>query len=294
VQGYFLPSAAAPTGNLFTPVPPVRALDTRTQTYCTPDSTCFPAGPVPADAEVLVTTPSAVSPVAALANLTAIDPSQPGYLTADTCANLTPGPQTRSNLNFTIGETIRTNMSVIPVASTDQGAQFCTYSPRQINEVVDVTGFFASPDQGGLGYTPLGPTRLVDTRQCWADPVTGTQRCGQINAAGAIVRVKAPEGATAVVVNLAGVTPTSAGAVVPAACSTMAAGGPSSPSVQASPGGSIANISVVPVDPDGMFCVQVTSPMHLVVDLLGAFSPTGDLRFVPVSPLRLLDSRPPA
>jgi hypothetical protein len=74
----------------------------------------------------------------------------------------------------------------------------------------------------------------------------------------------------------------------------MAAGGPSSPSVQASPGGSIANISVVPVDADGMFCVQVTSPMHLVVDLLGAFSPTGDLRFVPVSPLRLLDSRPPA
>jgi hypothetical protein len=74
----------------------------------------------------------------------------------------------------------------------------------------------------------------------------------------------------------------------------MATGGAASPTVQASPGGSIANLAVVPVDANGMFCVQMTSSMHVVLDLIGTFSPAGDLRFVPVSPLRLLDSRPPA
>jgi peptidoglycan hydrolase-like protein with peptidoglycan-binding domain len=294
VQGYFMPTAVAPSGNLYTPVPVVRALDTRSQAVCSPEGTCLPTGPVPADMEVMVTSPAAISPVAALTNITAIDPSMPGYVTADACANLTPGPQTRSNLNFTVGETIRTNMAVVPVAATDQGAQFCTYSPRQIQEVVDVTGYFNSPAQGGLAYTPAGPTRLVDTRGCWTDPVSGVQRCGLTNGAGAIVRAKAPAGATAVVVNLTGVQPTAQGMLIPSACATMAAGGPASPTVQASPGGSIANLAVVPVDAEGMFCVQMTSSMHVVIDLIGVFSQTGDLRFVPVSPLRLLDSRPPA
>jgi hypothetical protein len=294
VQGYFMPSAVAPTGNLYTPVPPVRALDTRTQPVCTPEGACIPVGPVPADMEVAVTAPTPVTPVAALTNLTAINPSQPGYVTADACANLTPGPQTRSNLNFTIGETIRTNMAVVPVAVTAQGAQFCTYSPRQIQEIADVTGYFNAPAQGGLGYTPVGPTRLVDTRSCWTDPVTGVQRCGVTNGAGAIIRAQAPAGATAVVLNITGVQPVSAGMLIPAACATMATGGAASPTVQASPGGSIANLAVVPVDANGMFCVQMTSSMHVVLDLIGTFSPAGDLRFVPVSPLRLLDSRPPA
>jgi peptidoglycan hydrolase-like protein with peptidoglycan-binding domain len=294
VQGYFMPSASAPDGNLYTPVSPVRALDTRSQSVCTPEGTCIASGPVPPDMEVAINAATPVTPVAALTNLTAIDPSEPGYVTADACENLTPGPQTRSNLNFTIGETIRTNMAVVPVAIGAQGAVFCTYSPRKIHEVVDVNGFFNPPAQGGLGYAPTGPTRLVDTRKCWTDPVTNVQRCGMTNSAGAIIRVQAPAGATAVVVNVTGVQPTSPGMLTPAACATMAAGGAVSAAVQASPGGSIANLAVVPVDANGQFCVQTTSSMHVVVDLIGTFSPTGDLRFVPVSPLRLLDSRPPA
>jgi hypothetical protein len=31
----------------------------------------------------------------------------------------------------------------------------------------------------------------------------------------------------------------------------------------------------------------------VVVDQVGTFSPTGDLRFVPITPRRLLDTRPP-
>jgi hypothetical protein len=67
-----------------------------------------------------------------------------------------------------------------------------------------------------------------------------------------------------------------------------------SPAVQASAGGSTANLAVVPVGADGLACLKVSTAMHLVVDLVGTFSKSGDLRFVPVSPQRMLDTRPPA
>lgn len=291
VQGWFIPSAVAPNGNLFTPVAPLRTVDTRTQTFCTADSTCYPAGPVPAEVEVISTAASSLSAVATLVNITASDPTQPGYLTADTCNGLVPGPQTRSNLNFSVGDVNVTNLAVVPSAVTEQGVQFCTWSPRQIVETVDVNGFFAPASQGGLGYVTQKPARLLDTRGCWADPVTAVQRCAQVNVAGSTVRVKAPAGAAAVVLNIAAVGSAANGTVTPATCGTT---GATSPAVQASAGGSSANLAVVPVGADGLACLKVSTAMHLVVDLVGTFARTGDLRFVPVSPQRLLDTRPPA
>lgn len=291
VQGWFIPSAAAPNGNLFTPVTPIRSVDTRTQTFCTADSTCFPAGPVPAETEVISTAASSLTAVASLVNITASDPSQPGYLTADSCSSLTPGPQTRSNLNFSVGDVNVTNLAIVPSATTEQGVQFCTWSPRQIVETIDVNGFFGPAAQGGLGYTAQTPARVLDTRGCWADPVTSAQRCGLANAAGSTVRLKAPAGASAVVLNIAAVGATGNGTITPMTCGTT---GAVSPAVQASAGGSTANLAVVPVGADGLACVKVSTAVHLVVDLVGTFSKVGDLRFVPVSPQRLLDTRPPA
>lgn len=291
VQGWFIPSAAAPNGNLFTPVSPIRTVDTRAQTFCTADSTCYPAGPVPAEAEVISTAPSALTAVASLVNITASDPSQPGYLTADSCSSLVPGPQTRSNLNFSVGDVNVTNLAIVPSATTEQGVQFCTWSPRQIVETVDVNGFFAPASQGGLGYTAQRPTRMLDTRGCWTDPVSAAQRCALVNSAGSTVRVKAPAGAAAVVLNIAAVGAAANGTVTPFTCGAAA---PTSTAVQASAGGSTANLAVVPVGADGLACIKVSTAMHLVVDLVGTFARTGDLRFVPVSPQRMLDTRPPA
>jgi len=292
LQGWFVPAAAAPNGNLFTPVSPIRTVDTRTQTFCAADSTCFPAGQVPAETELLSTAPSTLSPVATLANITVANPSMPGYLTADSCAGLTPGPQSRSSLNFSVGDAAVTNLAVVPTASTEMGAQFCTYSPRQVHETIDVNGFFAPASQGGMGFAATTPSRVLDTRACWTDPVGGAQRCNQVNAAGSTVRLKAPAGVGAVVLNLAAVGATTNGTVTPAACNVFTANGATSPAVQASAGGSTANIAVVPVGPDGLVCVKVSSAMHLVVDLVGSFSAAADGRFVPVSPQRLLDTRP--
>ena len=98
-------------------------------------------------------------------------------MTADSCADLTPGAADRAATSTSPSAT--RSAPTWPSCRwrcTDQGVQFCTYSPRaSSHETIDVTGFFAPADQGGLGYTPRDPTRLVDTRQCWTDPVTGVR-----------------------------------------------------------------------------------------------------------------------
>ena len=294
VQGYFSPSAAAPDGNLFTPVAPIRTVDTRAANYCTPEGVCFAPSPVVAPTEVMSNAATTMTPVASMANITVVAPAGSGYAVAGACDPLAPGAQAYSNVNYTNLDPATANMAVIPTRSTELGAQFCTFATRNTHEVVDVTGFFAPAAQGGFGYTTLTPTRVVDTRKCWKDPITQVERCGVSNPAGSIVRIAAPAGASVVLVNLVAVNAAAPGTVTPAACSTFTAKGPTAPAVQAVVNGAVANLAAVPVDPDGTFCVKVSSPMHLVADLVGTFGATSDLRYVTVTPSRLLDTRPPA
>ncbi|MEI8238166.1 MAG: peptidoglycan-binding protein [Actinomycetota bacterium] len=293
VQGYFVPSAAAPNGNLFTPVDPTRVLDTRVDAVCGPTSTCITHGPVPSGSEVVVSAAAPVEAVATMANITVAAPTGTGYVTVDSCANLVPGHQTRSNINVRSGDTLVSNLAVSPSVSTALGAQFCTYGSVTLDEMIDVQGFFAPVAQGGLGYTVLAPSRLVDTRQCWTEPVTHVQRCALVNAANSVVRLMAPAGAAAVVVNVTAVNAATAGAVTVGSCSWINGGERDTTTVQMVPGAPTSNLTVAKVDPDGTFCARVSTAAHLIVDLVGTFSAGGDLRFVPISPVRLHDSRPP-
>ena len=294
VQGYFVPAASAPNGNLFTPVEPTRVLDTRVDAVCSPDGSCIAHGPVPAGREVVVSAAAPVAAVATLANITVAAPAGVGYLTADSCASLLPGGQSRSNLNTKAGDTLVSNLAVSPSLSTELGAQFCTYGSVVLDEAIDVQGFFAPVASGGLGYTALTPSRLVDTRRCWSDPVTKVQRCALVNAAGSVVRMKAPAGATHVLVNVTAVNAAAPGAVTVGSCAWLKGGARATTNVQAIVGAATSNLTVAKVDPDGTFCATVSSAMHLVVDLEGTFSATGPLRFVPISPVRVHDSRRPA
>jgi hypothetical protein len=158
--------------------------------------------------------------------------------------------------------------------------------------LIDVQGYFAPWEQGGLGYNSLVPTRLVDTRQCWTDRVTLIQRCGELNDGGTIVHMQAPAGAEAVVLNLTTVLATFNGSYVSAApCSVITAALPTFSNVNAVIGEAVANAAIVPVDSDGTFCAYISHPMHLIVDLMGTFSTDGQLRFVAVTPQRVHDSR---
>ncbi len=279
VQGYFVPSAVAGgTASLLHVLPPQRLVDTRTDTFCAAGGPCGRAGPVAAGTEMAVTTPLVpADAVAMLANITVTAPTAAGYVTADSCPSLVPGPQTRSNTNFVAGATVA-NLAVVPAAATPEGAQICTFTSATAQKVVDVQGWF-SPAPGGWGFTTLPASRLLDTRS-GARPDAGT-----------VLRVQGPAGASAALVNLTLTDAKTAGYITADACSALVAGPQSKSNGNSTVGRITANVAVVPLDPDGSFCVYLSHATHLVVDLQGSFSPTGDLRFVPVTPVRQHDSR---
>ena len=280
VQGFFAPTAvSAGGGSVLNVVAPQRLIDTRTDTFCAPGGVCGKRGPVAAGTEMAITT--GVVPATAtamLANLTVTSPSTAGYVTADSCASLVAGPQTRSNANFVAGGTVA-NLAVVPTSAAAGGAQVCTYTSATAQKVVDVQGWFGPPATGGWSYDSVVPQRLLDTRS------------GAINAPGTIVRVQGPAGASAALVNLTLTDATAPGYITADKCSALVAGPQTKSNGNATVGRVSANVAVVPLDPDGSFCVFLQQPTHLVVDLQGTFSATGTLRFTPITPVRRHDSR---
>ncbi len=293
VLGFFAPSSSAPNGSLYTPITPVRTNDSRQRPFCTPEGVCTAVGPIPGNTEIANVSASPVDAVATVANLTIVLPSTAGFLTADDCAVLQPGDhQPHSNINFAAGDIVA-NLTLSPSETTDNGEQFCTYSQSSTQELIDVQGYFAPAAQGGLGYNSLTPSRLADTRGCWTDQVTLVERCGQLNAAGDIMHLKAPTGAKAVVITLTTDNAVLTGSFVSAApCSVITTGVHEFSNVNPVVGSAIANAAIVPVDPDGTFCVYISHPMHVMVDLMGTFNNSG-LRFLATTPVRVHDSRTP-
>jgi hypothetical protein len=57
------------------------------------------------------------------------------------------------------------------------------------------------------------------------------------------------------------------------------------------PGETVAGAVFVPVAADGTFCVFTSSPTDVIVDVTGVFSTTNALRFTPVTPTRMVDTR---
>jgi len=271
VQGWFAPSAVAgSSGSLFSPLSPTRVVDTRVSVGKTSPLAKFvvPVGHAPAGA------------VAALANLTVTHTDASGYLTADSCNGLVDGEQQRSNVNFAATDTVA-NLAVVPMSNSS----FCTLANVGVHQVVDVQGVFAPAPVGQWGYAPVAPSRLLDTRQC----PNGT--CPGPNKAGRIVRIQAPSGTSAVLVNLTLTGATGTGYATAAACSQLVPGPQAQSNANVAKGATAANLAVVPVDADGTFCVYTSSTTHVIVDLQGTFSPTADLRFTASSPTRRLDTR---
>jgi hypothetical protein len=101
----------------------------------------------------------------------------------------------------------------------------------------------------------------------------------------------APAGAGAVLVNLTMTQATAAGYVTADKCSRLVAGPQPQSNGNFAANQTVANMAVVPVDPDGSMCLYNSNPAHLVVDRQGAFSSTGDLTFSSITPRRVIDTR---
>jgi hypothetical protein len=291
VQGFFVPAAQAPLGLHLSAITPRVTVDTRTNPFCLADDTCFDRGPVPKGDEVRITTPTALPAVGLLTTLTVTGALANGNQTAKDCATLQPGVQPFSNLNFVTGETI-SNLAVIRADDIGSAVEYCTYSATTLNQVNEVLGLLVPAAAGGQPFSLVTPTRLVDTRQCWTDPISLVQTCGTMVPAGGVIRIAAPAGASNLFVNVVSIDATAAGFATVRPCSATTTP-PTTPTVTAIVGGSASNSSTVRVGADGTFCVYASSPMHVVVDVVGNFSATGTLRFVMGDPVRVEDTRKP-
>jgi hypothetical protein len=99
-------------------------------------------------------------------------------------------------------------------------------------------------------------------------------------------------GASAVLTNLTMTDAPGTGYITAARCENL-----SSASAPATSNGNFqirqsrANLSVVPVDGNGRFCIWNESAVHLISDVQGRFDSTGQYAFTPAGPSRVLDTR---
>ncbi len=222
-------------------------------------------------------------------NLTVTNAAGGGFITA--YGEGRPQPTT-SNVNFTQGQTVP-NLAIVPVGANGY-VDLYNGSPGTVDVIADITGYFTR--SAAAGYTTIAPTRLVDTRYG-----TGTAK-GQVGGGGSFSAQVAGaaggslpgSGITAVALNVTVTNPGWAGFLT-----VYPSGLPSRPlasNVNFGYGQTIANSVVVPVGADGRINVYNGSARgaDVVIDVVGYYSAAGKSAYLPVNPVRLLDTRTPA
>lgn len=122
-----------------------------------------------------------------------------------------------------------------------------------------------------------------------------TDKCfdGTRPAAGSrlVVDTDAPADASAALVNITVAEPAAAGYVTAEPCAAVPAGDRSSSNGNYAAGQTVANVSVVPVDSKGWFCVYTSAAAQVIVDVQGYLTPSGGSLLNVVEPKRVVDTR---
>jgi uncharacterized protein YkwD len=274
VQGYF------PVGGGFTPVVAQRLLDTRG------GSTAQAAGAT----STIITTSAAGAPSdanAVVLNVQAVDPAGSGYLTAFPAGEPSPNA---SNLNYTAGKSIA-NLAIIKLGAAG-GVSFYT-AGTATHLIVDVLGFL-SPS---AGYTPLSPTRVMDTRTSLV--IDGTEFTKSALEEGETAylqltgRAGIPTTASSVVMNVTVDDPTQGGylSVFPAGVSR-----PNASTNNFAAGETIPNTVIAKLgDGGGVWIFNYSGSPHVIVDVLGFFegatAPFGPIPgYLPLEPVTRPDA----
>ncbi len=270
-------SAAADTGARFTPLSPVRVLDTRAAIGVPGTS------PLPSSA-IIALDLSPYVPAGATAvvlNVTGIAGASATYVKV--YPHGTARPQA-SNLNLTAGA-VRPNAVTVALGS---GTAVDLYNQvGNTHLLADLAGYYAPGTSGSL-YTPLSPQRALDTRD-------GTGQGG--------VPASVGSGAT-ISLNLNGVLPSSATAVT---FNLTGVGATAGTFVTAWPSGTVRpNASNLNLVPNQVAPNQVTVAIggdrrvnlynhggfvNLVVDIAGFYDPSFGSLFHQLAPQRVVDTR---
>lgn len=163
-------SVAAQLGDEATPmgitsIPSSRLVDTRAA-----------GAPTPAAGTVtVVETGAPPGTSAAVVNLAFVGGETAGYVTADRCDTLVPGPQQWSNGNHPAGPGAVSNLAVVPL---DTDGRFCVFRQSTVHLVVDVQAWLGADHTDGITLLPA--RRLVDTRPPRPPSIPGVTSCESV------------------------------------------------------------------------------------------------------------------
>jgi hypothetical protein len=244
---------------------------------------------------------------AVLLNVTAVDPTDTGFLTVyprlprgltnptdpirvfDEQTSFLPNYPNSSNLNFVAGDIVP-NLVLARVGAGGK-IRLNNYSGLT-NTIADVVGWFDIGAGNGDGFVGITPTRILDTRDGTGGIGTrfshGQTRSLTVapSAKGAV-----PRDATAVVLNVTAANPTNEGYVT---VWPTGVARPLASSLNTQPGQTRPNLVVSKVGDGGTidlytYC-DLLGSVDLVADIVGYFRPGGGQVFG-TDPQRLFDSR---
>ena len=209
---------------------------------------------------------------AAALNVTAVGPDSGGFLTVYPCSDAVP---TTSTVNFAAGRDIANST----IATLDVDGDVCVYSSAATDVIVDVTAWFSPNAAAGMSAT--APRRVADTR-------SGLGGSGRLSA-GSVLTV-----ATGDVGRVGGRPERDRGRCrrgrVPDGV-PVRDGAARGVDVNFAAGEVRPNNTIVAVAPGGLVCVYSSAAVDVIVDVTAAFSPGGQLEYLPATPQRLIDTR---
>ncbi len=265
-------------GSDFVPYTPTRLLDTRNGTGAAQGKVA-PYGSTRVKVGGNGGIPEGVTAVAL--NVTVTNATSAGHITA--FPEGTERPAT-SNVNFEAGQSVP-NLVIVPVKNGY--VELANQSSDAVDLIADVTGYYTRTEASG--YTPMTPARFVDTReglgtfrgQLQGQKTFGTQVSGLRGV---------PQNISAVALNVTVTNPKEAGHLT-----VFPSGGsiPTTSNVNFTAGQTVANSVIVPVGPDGSVNIRngAWAGTDVVVDVVGYYSADSKGAFMPLKPIRRLDTR---
>jgi hypothetical protein len=240
------------------------------------DSTLPSGGTEDIDVSAAKVPGAPANPVAVVLNLTGANPSQSTY--ESVVPTPLVGKPATSNLNLAAKE-IRANLVTVAVGTGGHVTVF--NASGNVRTVVDVVGYYTN-DPGGLGYYPLSPTRVLDTRAGWNTLGGSLKPIGQLlaidvplvgttNTPTPTGMVAVPTTAQAVVFNLTAVSPTASTYL------TAYATGPTRPTasnLNAAAGKTVPNLVFAALGTGGAVRIfNDAGATPVVADLAGYYAP---------------------
>jgi len=259
-------AAPVPGASTYTPLTPVRVLDTRAA-----------QGPVGAGRTITLDLSTKVpnTVTAVVLNVTAVTPTANTYVTAFPAGAARPNT---SSLNLPPGDT-RANQVTVMIGA-NRGISLYN-NAGNTHLVADLAGYYATG--GGDKFTALPANRVFDTRRP-NPPIVGPADTRIVDLSSVI-----PASATAVTFNLTATEATASTFVTAWPTGTSR---PTASNVNVPAGDTRPNLVTVAVGPNRQVSLfNNAGQVHLIVDLAGFYTPDYGASFVPLPPSRFLDTR---